>query len=100
MIFNESRALIAKDVDWITGPVFLSFGAEDRNPIGLPFLAVLAGASRGIALEPGALCIEVTTVTLQETLWHVVRDSGAYGLTAADSGRLRSALSCWFVSPA
>lgn len=92
MIFNEIRALTAKDVDWTTGPVFLNFGAGDLNPMGLPLLAVLAGASQGIALEPGALRDELTTVTLQETLWDVVRDPAAYGLTAADLGRLRSAL--------
>jgi SAM-dependent methyltransferase len=92
MIFNEIRTLTAKDVVWAAGPVFLSFGAGDRHPMGLPLLAVLAGASKGIALEPGALRDELTTATLQETLWDVVRDPAAYGLTAADLGRLRTAL--------
>jgi hypothetical protein len=91
MIFNEIRALTAKDVDWAAGPVFLSFGAGDRNPMGLPLLAVLAGASRGIALEPGPIRDDVATATLQETLWDVLRDPAAYGLTAADLGRLRDA---------
>lgn len=92
IIFNEIRALTAKDIDWSAGPVFLSFGAGDRHPMGLPFLAALAGASRGIALEPGALRDDVTTATLQETLWDVVRDPVVYGLTAADLGRLRDTL--------
>lgn len=92
IIFNEIRTLTAMDIDWTSGPVFLSFGAGDRNPMGLPFLAVLAGASKGIALEPGPLRDELTTATLQETLWDLVRDPQAYGLTAADLGRLRTAL--------
>lgn len=91
-IFNEIRSLTAKDVDWAAGPVFLSFGAGDRNPIGLPLLAVLAGAAKGLVIEPGRLRPEVATATLQETLWDVVRDPGAYGLYAADLGRLREAL--------
>ncbi|MBL0929188.1 MAG: methyltransferase domain-containing protein [Alphaproteobacteria bacterium] len=92
MIFNEIRDLTSKDVDWRVGPVFLSFGAGDRNPIGLPLLAVLAGAAKGLVIEPGQLRTEVATATLQETLWDVVRDPGAYGLYAADLGRLREAL--------
>ncbi len=92
MIFREMRELTAKDIDWSTGPVFLNFGAGDRHPMGLPFLAVLAGASKGIALEPGSLRDEIVTATLQETLWDVVRNPAAYGLTAADLGRLRTVL--------
>lgn len=92
MIFNEIRDLTSKDIDWRAGPVFLSFGAGDRNPAGLPLLAILAGAAKGLVIEPGRLRTEVATATLQETLWDVVRDPGAYGLSAADLGRLREAL--------
>lgn len=92
MIFNEIRAVTAKDIDWRAGPVFLSFGAGDRNPMGLPLLAVLAGAARGIALEPGPIRDDVATATLQETLWDALRDPASYGLVAADLGRLREAV--------
>lgn len=90
IIFNEIRALTGNDVDWSAGPVFLSFGAGDRHPMGLPFLAGLAGASKAIALEPGPIREEFATATLQETLWDVVRDPAAYKLTMTDLGRLAS----------
>lgn len=90
-IFREIREHTAAHVDWRSGPVFLNFGAGDRNPMGLPLLAVLAGASKGIALEPGAI-MPAASAALQETLWDVLREPGAYGLTAADLGRLREAV--------
>jgi hypothetical protein len=92
MIFNEIRVATARDIDWHAGPTFLNFGAGDRNPMGLPLLAVLAGASRGIALEPGPIRDDVVTATLQETLWDALRDPASYGLTAIDLGRLRDAV--------
>jgi SAM-dependent methyltransferase len=91
-IFVDIRTATAADIDWSVGPVFLNFGAGDRNPLALSMLAALAGASRAIALEPGPLRADVATATLQETLWDVVRDPSAYGLAASDLGRLRSAL--------
>jgi SAM-dependent methyltransferase len=91
-IFVGLRERTRTDVDWRAGPVFLNFGAGDRNPMALPLLAVLAGASRAIALEPGPVRADVATVTLQETLWDVVRDPAAYGLVGANLGRLRDAL--------
>jgi hypothetical protein len=92
MIFNEIRVATAGDIDWHAGPTFLNFGAGDRNPMGLPLLAILAGASRGIALEPGPIRDDVVTATLQETLWDALRDPASYGLTATDLGRLRDAV--------
>lgn len=92
MIFNEVRVATARDIDWHAGPTFLNFGAGDRNPMGLPLLAILAGASRGIALEPGPIRDDVVTATLQETLWDALRDPASYGLTANDLGRLRDAV--------
>jgi SAM-dependent methyltransferase len=91
-IFVELRRATEADIDWRAGPVFLNFGAGDRNPLALPLLAALAGASRAISLEPGPVRAEIATVTLQETLWDVVRDPAAYGLEAADLGRLRASL--------
>lgn len=91
-IFVALRAATAADIDWRAGPVFVNFGAGDRNPMGLPLLAALAGASRAIALEPGPIRMDVATATLQETLWDLLRDPAAYGLDVADLGRLRTAV--------
>lgn len=88
-IFVEIRTATSADIDWSSGPVFLNFGAGDRNPLALPLLAALAGAKRAIALEPGNIRGDVATVTLQETLWDALRDPSSYGLTAGDFARLR-----------
>ncbi|MBI3506458.1 MAG: methyltransferase domain-containing protein [Proteobacteria bacterium] len=92
LIFLEIRAAVARHVDWTKSPVFLNFGAGDRNPMALPLLFALAGAGRSYALEPGRLRHEVTTVTLQETLWDVACDPSRYGLAAGDLARLAAAV--------
>lgn len=91
-IFIEIREVTGPYVDWTKAPNFLNFGAGDRNPMALPLLCALAGAGRSYALEPGRLRTEITTVTLQETLWDVACNPPRYGLTAGDLARLATAV--------